>query len=219
MRPPEGRGMGTPHPRRHLGAISIALASLALASTAAAEPGATAAARIAAQPEKVVDRLMKKRVVLIHDEDDQYVKALVIFEQPLARTLSLLSETARQVEFRKDLKGVETLEVYEDGTLDRQRMKIMFIKMVYHLRYRIDPERRRIAWELDLSYENDARRLEGFWELHEMDENRTLARFGTLVDIGPALPGFLQDYATRKNVPKSVDQARRWVNSDGTWRP
>ena len=67
--------------------------------------------------------------------------------------------------------------------------------------------------------ENDLRDVSGFWQLYDLDETHTLARFGTRVDVGPALPGFLQDYATRKNVPQTMDHVRRWVDSNGTWRP
>ena len=116
--------------------------------------------------------------------------------------------------FRAALLHVDT---YEDGTLERQRLKIMFTNIVYHLRYRVDFNAHRVSWDLDKSRENDLKEVSGFWEFYPLDERRTLVKFGTRVDVG-SLPSFLQDYATRKNVPKSLQNARRWVNSDGTWR-
>jgi hypothetical protein len=76
-----------------------------------------------------------------------------------------------------------------------------------------------MTWGLDPEYENDLARLEGFWELYELDEARTLARFGTAVQVGPALPGFVQDLVTRKKLPASIDQTRQWVDSLGLYRP
>ena len=33
------------------------------------------------------------------------------------------------------------------------------------------------------------------------------------------LPVWLQDYATRQNVPQTMEHVRRWVDSGGTYRP
>ncbi len=184
-----------------------------------AQPSAlTAQSILAAQSREVLDELDSRSWVMLDDPADAtYVTALVIFEQPLERSWRLMSQTGRQVEFRPELKANDTLETYEDGTLERQRLRIMFTNIVYHLRYRLEPEAHRFSWELDARRENDLKEVSGFYEFHALDEGRTLARFGTRVDVG-ALPDFLQDYATRKNVPKSIQNARRWVNSDGTWR-
>ena len=44
-------------------------------------------------------------------------------------------------------------------------------------------------------------------------------RFGSRIDVGPALPAFLQDMATRSKLPEAMQNVRRWVDSGGTWRP
>ncbi|MEN8161643.1 MAG: hypothetical protein ABFS41_16355, partial [Myxococcota bacterium] len=59
----------------------------------------------------------------------------------------------------------------------------------------------------------------GYWELHELEGGRTLARFGTRVNVSAAVPGFLQNGITRKNVPESLDNTRQWIDSGGRWRP
>ena len=83
----------------------------------------------------------------------------------------------------------------------------------------MDWEKRHIRWQLDSGFDNDVDRIEGFWELYELDEGRTLARFGTVVDVGPVLPGFVQGWITQRNLPKSIEHCRKWVDSDGTYRP
>ena len=90
---------------------------------------------------------------------------------------------------------------------------------MYHLRYRLDPVAQRIAWELDDRYENDLGLVEGFWDLYAMDDARTLGRFGTRVDVGPAIPAFLQDWLTRNKIPTTMENARLWINSRGRYRP
>jgi hypothetical protein len=91
--------------------------------------------------------------------------------------------------------------------------------MVYRIRYRIDFDTGRMSWELAPDFDNSFQVLEGFWELYELDEKRTLARFGTALEVGPALPAFLQDMVTRSKLPASIEHCRKWVNSDGTYRP
>jgi hypothetical protein len=90
---------------------------------------------------------------------------------------------------------------------------------VYRLEYRLSPEKRRIEWLLDHRFDNAFAEVVGSWELFEMDSGQTLGRSGTSIDVGPAIPAFLQDWVTRKNIPKAMKRVRRWVNSDGTYRP
>ena len=93
------------------------------------------------------------------------------------------------------------------------------LEIDYRVRTHYDYERSRIDWKLDPNFDNDLQDIEGYWELYELDENRTLGKFGTRVSVGQAMPIWLQDYATRKNVPQTMDRMRRWVDSDGTYRP
>lgn len=168
-------------------------------------------------------RLVEARVVILDESDgaepDGYVRALVLFAQPRRRTLRLLSQTARQGEFRPELKRVESQGWSESVAVDTHHMKIMFMAIDYRLRTHFDWEGGRIWWELDPSFHNQLESVEGFWELFALDGHRTLGRFGTRVSVGPALPAWLQDYATRKNLPQTMDHVRRWIDSDGTYRP
>lgn len=202
----------------------------ALALLASAPAGAqTAAAVLARHPPPVVERLMRDKIVIVSDAKPEsnahsnghgsMVRALVVFQQPRERALRLLSQTARQPEYRPELERVETVKRGDGTAVDEHQMKIMFMQIDYHVRTKYDYERSRISWEIDPSYQNDLQDLEGYWELYELDEKRTLARFGTRVNVGPALPVWIQDYATRKNVPETMERMRRWVDSNGTYRP
>ena len=127
----------------------------------------------------------------------------------------LLAQTSRQNEYRPELEAIETLESREDGSIDEQRLRIMFIDIRYHLRNRVDPLKRRIHWELAPGFENDLERVEGSWELYALEDERTLGVFSTIVELGSAMPSFLQDYVTRKNLPGTLERCRRWVDGNG----
>jgi hypothetical protein len=143
----------------------------------------------------------------------------VVFDAPIETVYRLLSQSARQVEYRPELSSVEIVEVRSDGSVDEHHLRILFQGYVYRIAYQMDPKQRRIEWRLDERFENDLDRVVGFWELHPMQDGRTLGRSGTSVDVGTHVPGFVQDWITRKNLPTTMEHVRRWVNSGGTYRP
>jgi hypothetical protein len=187
-----------------------------------------AEAMLDAQPPMIRERLASDGLVVMVTADDpgtpsaaksSVVIGYVRFHAGLAETYRLLSQTARQIEYRTELKSIETLEQTETGPVDQHRIKILFLRYDYHLQYHLDPEARSLRWELDPDYENDLARVDGSWELFEMQDGDTLGRFTTGVEVADGIPRFVQDYFTRKNLPSTLGNCRRWVNSKGRFRP
>lgn len=187
---------------------------LVAAPPAAWGAGESAGIVLAAQPEDVVRRVLGGEVVLLESRDDAYVRAILGFERPIENVAGLLRQVGRQREFRSAVKESSTLAVFEGGALERQQMRYAFFEIVAHLRYTFEEAGHRIRWALDEHYQNDLRRAEGYWQLYEMGD-RTLAHFGSLVDVGAPAPRFIQRSATRTDLLR----VQRWVNSGGTWRP
>jgi len=181
----------------------------------------TAAAILEAYPPKVIQQLYGKNRALLPGSQDGglYIGALVLFDQPLERTLRLLSQSERQSEYLPELKRVESIRREGAAVIDEHHVRILFVPIDYRLRTETDFEAARIWWHLDPTHDNDLRVLDGYWELYEFDESRTLGVFGTRVVLSPALPTFLQKAATRGNVPRVVERMRLWVNSNGSYRP
>ena len=175
-------------------------------------------------PADLLAELEEEHVLL--DEDTQSdadphgaTRALVLFERPHAEVLRLLSSTTRQKEYRPELTKLDVIEASENGDVAEYRVRIMLTSLHYRARHGWDFESGRVWWTLDPSFDNDMQVLDGLWELRELDARRTLGRFTTRIDLGPALPAFLQDYATRRKLPESMEQVRQWVDSGGRWRP
>lgn len=189
------------------------------------EPIRSAETILASQPADLVARLMKENVLVLQEVRDKgalrgsIVSAYVVFGKPIDRVYLLLAQSARQVEFRPELTSIETIEMGPHGPIDEQRLKILFRRYVFRLEYRLFPERHRIEWILDDRFDNDLARVSGFWELYEMADGGTLGRSGTSIDVGSAVPTFMQDWITRKNIPRAMERVRRWVDSEGTYRP
>jgi catechol 2,3-dioxygenase-like lactoylglutathione lyase family enzyme len=202
--------------RRWLGALLAAGLSLG-----AALPAGEAV--LAKEPPELVQELEERGLVVLEDvasrERTTFVIAYVRFAQPRARVVALVTDPARQLEWRTDIESVEVVERTEWTRLDEVTMRLIFRDFVYRVRYVRDPETERIAWSLDPSFDNSFARLDGFWEFYALAEGGTLGRFGTRVDAGAAIPAFMQRDLTRRNVVKTMEKCRKWVDSDGEWRP
>jgi hypothetical protein len=220
------------HHRKRLGpavATPACLLLLALVAGAAAEsPPAeqapvTAESILAQEPPELVERLFEEKMLLVEvakkEGEGTLFVAYVLFERPRNRVVYLLIQPERQREYRPELRYVEVVERGLDTRVDEHRIKIMFTDVVYRLRVRRDRATERLSWHLDPSFDNDLRRMQGFWELHELGEDRTLGRFGSSVDVGGAVPRMMQDLLSRKTVLRTVENTRKWVDSDGRWRP
>jgi hypothetical protein len=182
---------------------------------------ASAQALLDSQPKDVVEELLEERLVLMQTEgsDKGLVEALVLFSKPPEEVWPLLVQRERQKEYRPELTSVEIVKREENALVEEQHLKIAFLKVGYRLTDRLDPATWTLTFELDPSYESQLEHVSGYWELHAFDGGRTLARFGTRVNVSKAVPGFLQNGITRKNVPETLDNTRRWVDSGGQWRP
>jgi hypothetical protein len=184
---------------------------------------ATAEGILAQEPPELVEQLFEKKMLLIEvtkkEGEGTLFVAYVLFEKPRSRVVHLLTQPERQTEYRPELRYIEVVERGPDTRVDEHCLKVMFTNVVYRLRMRRDRETERLSWHLDPSFDNDLRRMQGFWELYQFGEDRTLGRFGSTVDVGRAVPRMLQDALSRKTVLRTVENTRKWVDSDGRWRP
>lgn len=142
-------------------------------------------------------------------------ETLVLFAQPRDTVLHLLTSISRQSEYRPELQSLEIVHATEQGNLAEYKLRVMLIKLRYRVLTHWDFEQGRIWWSLDPSFSNEMKTLDGLWELRALGERRTLGHMSIRIDLGPALPAALQDYATRKKLPEAMDQVRRWVDANG----
>ena len=209
---------------RRSGALVARLAALVLILPSL---GARPEAEVILQnePPEVVRRLEAEGSIVLEEVGgsgpDSFIVALVLFERSRDRVVELLKQSDRQSEYRPEVRGVRTIERFDDGRIDEQRLRILFRTLVYRLRYREDRVASRFTWKLDETFDNDVARMEGFWEFYqfEAEPERTLGRFGSNVDVGRAVPRFVQNGLSRRTVLRYIKNIRQWIDSDGEWRP
>ena len=205
---------------------SVALASISsavlmnIASTAKADVVTIAMLRTR-YSEQIVETLFEERRVVLPRGDDNFegFRALVVFDEPPGRVMRLLSQSARQAEYRPELREVELVGRHEGRNIEQHRLRIAFINIVYRVSTRVDFEQSRIVWKLDDRYDNGVARIEGYWKIDELADGRSLGHFATIVDVGAALPDFLEHAITAKLLPSTLENTRRWVDSNGRYRP
>ncbi len=213
------------HSPRAAGFLAVLASILAGAVSGAGERPSTAAEILAAQTPELRARLQEEGMVMLQEfgaGGEVYggmIHALVMFERPRNEVLRMLIQSPRQTEFRPELRRAELVEEYASGHVVEYEIRMMFMKVEYRARHGWDFETGHVWWSLDPEVDNDMAVLEGRWELFVHGPERTLARFGTRIDVGAALPAFLQDFATRKKLPEAMHNIRLWIESGGTFRP
>jgi hypothetical protein len=200
------------------------LALLAWGASAQTPPAGHAPEIPEALGPELLAQLEREKVVMLQEFAEQKVyggpiHALVLFERPRNEVIRLLIQSPRQVEFRPELRRAELIEESDSAHVVEYEMRMMLTRIRYRARHGWDFGSGRVWWSLDPTFDNDLAILEGHWEVRAMQSGRALARFGTKIDVGPALPAFLQDYAARKQLPKAMHNVRRWIDSGGTYRP
>jgi hypothetical protein len=146
-------------------------------------------------------------------------RALVIFSAPRENVLALLLQTERQGEFLENLRSVRGLAKSENDKVDEHELRVLFTSLTYRVHNHWDEASWHIWWQLDETYDNDLRELQGYWQLYEMADGRTLAIYGTHVDVGPVFPKKVQDMMTRRTIRQAVHQFREWVDAEGQGGP
>ena len=193
----------------------VAVADAALRAPPPAEP------YLRAISPDLLPRLEREHFVMLPGDaaNPGLAQGLVLFSKPYTQVWQLLTQTHRQREYREELAELTHFERTESAVVERHRIRMLFVGLSYHLRYEFDPSRCHIEWSLAPNYQNDIEQISGVWDLYTLGGDRTLGRLGTAVRVGKAMPKSMQDSITRAKVPESLENVRRWVDSDGKWRP
>lgn len=111
-----------------------------------------------------------------------------------------------------DLKdGVDHMKV-------RLTIGVLWKKIVYTLDVFADAPKREMRWALDKSAKNDIADTRGAWRFVELDPQHTVIAYDVAADSGHAVPNWLQDYLTRRDLPGVLESAKKRIESNGAWK-
>jgi len=171
-----------------------------------------------------IGRLKKGEVIIIkkigreESTSDAFIKAAMIVNQPIDKVYTLMAQDARQAEYVPYLDKVVQVQTYSDGDNIEEHLKILFIRLVFRVRWYHYPQKYLLQWNLAPEFKNDLKRLEGFWQFYYIDDNRTLCRYGTISETGFGIPKSVQDFLTRRDLPEALNNQKLWFESNGAWR-
>jgi hypothetical protein len=138
------------------------------------------------------------------------------FDVARPEVIGLLEQTHRQGEYLRNVHRIHSVMRAEGESIVQHDLKILFKKLSYQLHYYSDRDEERITWALESSFDNDLREVRGYWEFLALEGDRTLAIYGTLIDIGPILPKRMQAALTRKSLRRSIRDTYDWVQTQGS---
>ena len=179
---------------------------------------------------KVLDRLsVSERQVLQSDgilvstqrpdETSQELKGVIraylVVKQPREKTFALLIEPSRQQRYLPQLTSSKTVLRAERSEKTEFLIKIALFSIRTRVIHQWWPEASRIAWNLDPEFKNDLRKQIGYYNVYSLDGHTSLLEFGTIVETSALVPDSLQEYLTRRELPATLMNVKKYVDSGG----
>lgn len=166
---------------------------------------------------------VKKGEVLILDrpetvEGRQMITAAMVFNQDIDTVWGLLTARSRQEEYLPRLDRSIPVGKSDAGDVIEIHVKILTMDIVYRTVGTADKTKYQSSWKLDPNFKNDMKEISGFYHFYWIDDQHTLARYGTWVQTGIGLPSSVQEFLIKRDLPESLAAQKKWVDSNGTWR-
>jgi len=170
-----------------------------------------------------IARVKKGEIVLLDKDTSEagqqkrMIEAAMIFDQPIEVAWKLFRKTELQDRYLPDLESCTLVSRDQKGDLVDFHVKLV-ININYRIHHVYDDENCYLHWGLDPGYDNDMKRVDGFWRLYKIDGQHTLARYGTWVEVSSIIPDFLMERLTKSNLPVNMEAVYKYINSGGTFR-
>ena len=145
-------------------------------------------------------------------------KAYCVANKSPEAVYATLADYEKVSEFMPRLKKVTILDKAGEDWRVRQDLKVLFKTVSYGLNLKFSAANKRMDWTLDKKQDNDIRDTFGSWEFLPHGDGKTLIIYTIAVDTGAMIPGFLEDYLTKKDLPEVLAAMKRRTESGGKWK-
>jgi carbon monoxide dehydrogenase subunit G len=96
-------------------------------------------------------------------------------------------------------------------------VRVLLVTVRYHCLQTLEPERWSVHWTLDERKENGIAATTGFWRALPHGEGRSILVYAASASIGRAVPKFVEDFLTRRDLPGVVTAMKKRIESDGKY--
>lgn len=160
-------------------------------------------------------------IVTVQSELEEGGKALIktamIVDQGIDETYKMLRKPERQCEYLACQMAI-LIERNDQRDIVEFWVKVFGWILKFRTLYSWDETNYKINWTLDKNFDNSLVQQDGYWQLYSIDDNHTLIRYGSVVVLRKFIPMAIQEILVRRDLPKTMDATRKWLNSDGTYR-
>ena len=148
-----------------------------------------------------------------------YGQSLALIKAPIEKCWEIFTQFNKQAEYFPRKTVSQVLDSKPGFALVQKEFKFYGVKIRYVNRYMIDAKNYRIDFSMDQSRPHDLKDTAGFFSFEKVGPDRTLFTYGvTRTDTGFAMPGFVQEYIAKKDLPAVAGNIRKRIESGGTWK-
>ena len=146
-------------------------------------------------------------------------EGIALINADVDKCFKLFCDFNRQAQYfpRKKLSQI----IKQEGNVYHVQKEFGFyVKDIrYVVEYTVDEENHTVKFRMLKDYPHDLKESEGFFRFEKLEAKRTLFTYAvTKVDTGLAVPKFIQDYLSSKDLPAVVENAKKFIESDGKWK-
>ena len=167
---------------------------------------------------------IKKGQIVLLDQDtsggsnqSRFIRAAILFNQPIEKVWPLFRKTENQARYLPDLDSNTLVRRDAKGDLVDFHVVMAGIHIDYRIHHVYDDANCKLTWSLDPTFDNDMKRVDGYWFLYKNDATHTLARYGTQVQVASFIPDFIMKRLTKSNLPVNLEAVKKYIESGGTY--
>ncbi len=148
-----------------------------------------------------------------------YGQSMALIKKPVATCWEIFTQFDKQAEYFPRKTVSQVIDSKPGLALVQKEFKFYWVTIRYVMKYKIDAKNYRIDFEIDKSRPHDIKDSAGFFRFEPLSAGETLFIYGvTRVDTGLAMPGFVQEYLQKKDLPAVAENVQKRIESNGTWK-
>lgn len=182
-----------------------------LVTTGPATPGARFLATLPAATRKALQR--NGQVLLDQKMEDTsgMVRAVLRFERPLDEVFALITQPSLQTKYLPHVTKSKTVgEHTPEGEATDMEVTVL-VTIRYRTQHWFYPEEHRMEWTLDPSGANGLKEQSGYFQLYALDDQTTVAEYGTKVVARDKLINAVRRGAERASIADALVAMRKYV--------
>ncbi|HVO25894.1 MAG TPA: SRPBCC family protein [Candidatus Margulisiibacteriota bacterium] len=140
-------------------------------------------------------------------------EASAIIPYPPAEVWSVVTDFESRPRFVPGNKEVQIVRRDGNRLWIAEHLRVLLINVRFVVISTLEPEQGRVTWVLDRDAPHDIADTTGSWTVVPLAGGQeTLVRYRTWIDSGRSVPRFVEDFLTKRSLPKIVEGIRSEVH-------